>query len=120
MGEAPPTLRIEPIIADRWDDLLQLFGPNGAYSNCWCTCFRRTGRESSAGCTNRGAGNRSLLRSLVDDGRVPGLLAYRGDEPVGWVSVLGRPLPRSQPNIDTRICADVGSPAAPELDRLGS
>lgn len=90
MAGQPPPVRLEPVTPDRWDDLLGLFGPNGAYSNCWCTFFRQTGRDFSAGCTNRGAGNRSLLRSLVGDGRVPGLLAYRGDDPVGWVSVAPR------------------------------
>lgn len=90
MSGASPHLRVEPVTPDRWDDLLRLFGPNGAYSNCWCSFFRQTGREFSAGCTNRGAGNRSLLRTLVRDGRVPGLLAYRDDEPVGWVSVAPR------------------------------
>lgn len=90
MGGASSDLRVEPVTPDRWDDLLRLFGPNGAYSNCWCSFFRQTGREFSAGCTNRGAGTRTLLRSVVRRGRVPGLLAYRGDEPVGWVSVAPR------------------------------
>jgi GNAT superfamily N-acetyltransferase len=31
-----------------------------------------------------------LLRRLTADGTVPGLLAYRGDEPIGWVSVAPR------------------------------
>lgn len=90
MGGASPDLRVEPVTPDRWDDLHRLFGPNGAYANCWCSFFRRTGREFSSGCANRGAGNHSLLRSLVRGGRVPGLLAYRDGEPVGWVSVAPR------------------------------
>lgn len=91
MSAAAPALRVEPATADRWDDLARLFGPNGAYSNCWCTFFRQTGAEFGAGCANRGQGNRAMLRSLVRDGAVPGLLAYRDDEPVGWVSVAPRP-----------------------------
>lgn len=35
----------------------------------------------------RGAGNRRRLRRLVQAGPPPGLLAYDGDEPVGWVAV---------------------------------
>ena len=91
MSTATPALRVEPVTPDRWDDLARLFGPNGAYSNCWCTFFRQTGREFGEGCRDRGAGNRAMLRTLVRDAEVPGLLAYRGDEPVGWVSVAPRP-----------------------------
>ena len=31
--------------------------------------------------------NRNELKTLVDAGHVPGLIAYRGREPVGWVSL---------------------------------
>jgi ribosomal protein S18 acetylase RimI-like enzyme len=34
-----------------------------------------------------GAGTRRLLRARVDAGPRPGLLAYRGGAPVGWVQV---------------------------------
>lgn len=84
-------LRIHPLTHERWPDLLRLFGPNGAYSNCWCAFQRVSGREFSAGCSNRGAGNRALLRRLTDEGRSPGLIGYREGEPVGWVSVGPRP-----------------------------
>ena len=30
-------LDIAPATPARWDDLVGLFGPNGAYANCWCT-----------------------------------------------------------------------------------
>ncbi|HEX6127534.1 MAG TPA: GNAT family N-acetyltransferase [Candidatus Limnocylindria bacterium] len=80
-----------PLTAERWPDLERLFGPSGAYSNCWCTFQRVTGREFSAGCRNRGAGNRSLLRRLTDDRRRPGLIGYRDGEPVGWISLGPRP-----------------------------
>jgi GNAT superfamily N-acetyltransferase len=85
-----PGIEVRPLTADRWADLLTLFGPSGAYSNCWCTWWRQTGSEFGRGCENRGAGNRALLASLTREGRVPGLIAYRDDEPVGWVSVAPR------------------------------
>jgi GNAT superfamily N-acetyltransferase len=37
-----------------------------------------------------GAVNRRELRSLVQTDPAPGLLAYRGDEPVGWVALAPR------------------------------
>lgn len=84
-------LETQPLTPDRWPDLERLFGPSGAYSNCWCAFQRVSGREFSAGCTNRGAGNRALLRRLTEDGGRPGLIGYRDGEPVGWVSVGPRP-----------------------------
>ncbi len=105
-----------PLTPRRWADLERLFGPNGAYSNCWCAFQRVTGREFSAGCANRGAGNRALLRALTDERRRPGLIGYREGEPVGWVSVgprtefgriLRSPITRLDP--DERADASVWS-----------
>jgi GNAT superfamily N-acetyltransferase len=84
-------LDAQPLTPERWPDLERLFGPSGAYSNCWCAFQRVSGREFSAGCANRGAGNRALLRRLADDGGRPGLIGYRDGQPVGWVSVGPRP-----------------------------
>lgn len=86
-----PALVAFPLTQDRWTDLERLFGPNGAYSNCWCAFQRVTGREFSAGCANGGAGNRALLRGLTDEGRRPGLIGYRDGAAVGWASVGPRP-----------------------------
>ena len=82
-----PALVARPLTPDRWPDLERLFGPSGAYSNCWCAFQRLTGREFSAGCEKRGAGNRALLRRLTEAEGRPGLIAYREEEPVGWVSI---------------------------------
>ncbi|HJQ96131.1 MAG TPA: GNAT family N-acetyltransferase [Acidimicrobiia bacterium] len=68
----------------RWSDLEKLFGPNGAYSNCWCTWWILTGKEFSEA---RPGDRRSILEGLVANGEKPGLLAYRGKEPVGWCAV---------------------------------
>lgn len=38
----------------------------------------------------KGAGNKRALKKLVRSGRVPGLLAYAGKEPVAWVSLAPR------------------------------
>ena len=70
--------------ADRWDDLLALFGPNGAYSNCWCTWWLMTASAWDAASPSR---RRDLLRDKVEAGPDPGLLAYRNNEPVGWCAV---------------------------------
>ncbi len=78
---------IHPLTPDRWDDLLALSGDHGAFSGCWCMWWRRTGKEFSQG----SASNRAAFRQLVDDGVVPGLLAYAAGQPVGWTSLGPRP-----------------------------
>jgi GNAT superfamily N-acetyltransferase len=49
--------------------------------------WRLTRREFTEG---QGEGNRRALKQIVDSGRVPGILAYSGREPVGWCSVAPR------------------------------
>lgn len=68
-----------------WGDLVELFeapGPRGGRTdpaNCWCVVWRDSYRTPDA--------NRAVLKEHVDDGRRPGLLAYRDGRAVGWVSV---------------------------------
>lgn len=107
----PGQLEALPLTPARWSDLERLFGPNGAYSNCWCAYQRLTGREFSEGCANRGAGNRALLRALTDGRRRPGLIGYQDDVPVGWVSVgprteFGRILRSPITRLDADAAAD--------------
>jgi len=89
-----PTLRIVPLTAERWPDLERLFGVRGACGGCWCMWWRLPRREFLAGKVPgagvKGEGNRRAFRRVVEDGEVPGLLAYEGDEPVGWVAVQPR------------------------------
>lgn len=81
------TLAIHPLTPDRWGDLEALFGKNGAYSNCWCTYWllKRSDFDAASGVKKR-----ALLRSVVDEGAEPGLLAYEEGAPVGWVALQPR------------------------------
>jgi GNAT superfamily N-acetyltransferase len=84
-------LDVEPATAERWADLVDLFerrGPRGGRRNvpaygCWCMYWRDRSLE-------HGAPKKRALGSLVRAGRDPGLLAYDGDEAVGWISVAPR------------------------------
>ena len=76
-------MEFHPVTPDRWDDLVDLFGPNGAYSGCWCMWNRQTNAQFDA---HHGDDNRESLHSLVEE-RPPGLLAYADGVPVGWVSL---------------------------------
>jgi GNAT superfamily N-acetyltransferase len=78
---------VRPVTPSRWEDLEGLFGPNGAYANCWCMWWRMPSREfDEAG----GPAKRKALKELTGRREPPGLLAYRNGEAVGWVSVAPR------------------------------
>jgi ribosomal protein S18 acetylase RimI-like enzyme len=86
----PAKLTILPLTPDRWTDLETLFSAKGCSvaRRCWCTYYRRSGsRGSTSSWSMDSRANRSDLKQLVDSGRPPGLIAYRGRVPVGWVSV---------------------------------
>jgi GNAT superfamily N-acetyltransferase len=85
-----PPLEVHPVTPDRWDDLVRLFGANGAYANCWCMWWRLRSADFDDGVKEKGKGNRAAMRELVEAGAVPGLIAWRGDQPVGWVSIAAR------------------------------
>jgi len=79
-------IRIVPVTPAHWPDLETLFGEKGACAGCWCMWMRLPLAEFRRG---KGEGNRRALRALVAK-RPPGLLAYAGSEPVGWVATAPR------------------------------
>jgi GNAT superfamily N-acetyltransferase len=83
---APP-LAFRPATPERWTDVERLFGRNGACGGCWCRFWKQDNAAYRAG---KGERNRAALRRSVRGGEVPGLIAYAGDEPVGWVAVEPR------------------------------
>jgi GNAT superfamily N-acetyltransferase len=83
----PPALDVRPLTPDRFPELERLFGPRGACAGCWCMWWRLPRAEFEAG---KGEGNRAALRAYVHGGKVPGLVAYEGELPVGWVAVEPR------------------------------
>lgn len=83
----PGGLRVVPATPEAWPDVEQVLDRPGSVKGCWCMFFRQTPEERRSAW---GEGNRQALERLVRDHRCPGLLAYRGAEPVGWVSVAPR------------------------------
>jgi ribosomal protein S18 acetylase RimI-like enzyme len=80
-------LEIRPVDAGRWDDLQTVLNGGGDGHSCqcmWPVLPRREWRASSV--DDRGG----LLKAEVASAP-PGLLAYAGSEPVGWVRVGPRP-----------------------------
>jgi GNAT superfamily N-acetyltransferase len=78
---------IHPVTRDRWADLERLFGPKGAYFNCWCMYWRVRRRDFRA---MEPGERKAALRAWVRSGAEPGLLAYRGGKPVAWCAVAPR------------------------------
>jgi ribosomal protein S18 acetylase RimI-like enzyme len=93
MGTSDGVVRVEPLTADRWDDAVAVFGTRGDPASCWCQFFRLGGREwrQSTAETNREALRGQCLDAQARELPPPGLLAYVGEEPAGWVALAPRP-----------------------------
>lgn len=84
---SPDDFIFAPLTPDRWADLVALFGPRGASGGCWCMWWRLKRSEFDA---QKGDGNRAAFRAVVENGPPPGVLAYAGDQPVGWCAIAPR------------------------------
>ncbi|TDJ32110.1 MAG: GNAT family N-acetyltransferase [Gammaproteobacteria bacterium] len=80
-------LRFKPLTPKTWPDFRSLFGPKGACAGCWCMYFVQTQGEFES---RKGEKNRRAMKRRVDAGEVPGILAYDGDEAIGWCAVAPR------------------------------
>jgi GNAT superfamily N-acetyltransferase len=76
-----------PLTADLWTDFENLFGPRGACGGCWCMFWKLRGKAFDE---NKGEPARQMQKSVVESGVVPGLLAFAGNDPVGWIAVEPR------------------------------
>jgi GNAT superfamily N-acetyltransferase len=81
---AKSEIEVHPVTRQCWDDLVELFGPSGAYSGCWCMFWRVKSFEFEA---NGNKGNRKAMQHIVERNEIPGLLAYIDNRPVGWISL---------------------------------
>ena len=97
------TFRVEPATSARFDDVATMLGPRNQTSNvCWCLSHRVDAA------TNRalvGPARREYVRELTGRPVAPGVLAYDGDEVVGWAAIAPRadlPFARSTkiPHVD--------------------
>jgi GNAT superfamily N-acetyltransferase len=86
-AQASTEISVQPLTAARWPDMVELAGKRGMFAGCWCMWFRRRNADWWAA---GNAGNRDAFQGLVQDEREPGLLAYAGGKPVGWVSLAPR------------------------------
>jgi GNAT superfamily N-acetyltransferase len=97
------TIDVRPASHDRFPDVATMLGPKRPDANvCWCLSHRldAAANRSLVG-PDRGAYVEELTRRPV----APGVLAYEGDEVVGWAAVAPRselPFARSRkiPHVD--------------------
>lgn len=89
--EIETTLAIHPLTPTRMDDLGTVLKQSWG-SSCWCTFPRMTDAElrELPGAGSARQRKRDAMTRLARRRRAPGLLAYDGDSPVGWVAVAPR------------------------------
>ena len=80
-------LEFWPLTLERWPDFEELFGIHGAYGGCWCMWWRLKRREFEK---QQGEGNRLAMKSIVESGEIPGILAYLNRKAIGWCSIAPR------------------------------
>ena len=85
MAAKPTTVQfvVHSLTADRSDDLVEVFGPNGAYGGCWCMDWRVPRDVYSPG-----ESNQRRPRSLVDR---PTALGLRRRVQESWTTVPTSP-----------------------------
>jgi GNAT superfamily N-acetyltransferase len=97
------SIEVRPANATRFDDVATMLGPkNPTSSVCWCLSHRvdaKTNKELV------GPARGEHVRRLCSRDVAPGVLAYEGDEVVGWAAVAPRaelPFARSRkiPHVD--------------------
>lgn len=77
-------LEVRPVTKGNWDDFVRLFESRGAPHFCWCTPYRIPSQHLTAD------ERRAHMHGLVQEGTPVGVIAYDGDEPVGWCSIAPR------------------------------
>jgi GNAT superfamily N-acetyltransferase len=88
---AEAAIRVVPANAAGWDDLRAIFGERGQGAVCWCQRYKLAPGEAFK---HHAASERAeRLRAQAGCGRpgpTSGLVAFRGEEPVGWCAVEPR------------------------------
>src|SRR3954470_15214077 len=101
----PESVVVEPLTAQTFDALADLFMEGGDPRSCWCMFWRLAAKDFSAA---RVPQLRGGLEALAGEPLPPGLVALRGDRAVGWCSLGPREdfqrLERSRviPRVDDR------------------
>lgn len=97
---------IEVRPATEFDDVATLVGPKKPSSNvCFCLSYRLSNKEHLS---LHGTQRADRMRQLCAEEPPPGVVAYQGDEPVGWAAV--------HPRADTSFARNRRIPHVDDLD----
>lgn len=77
-------VEVYPATAERWKDIVSLFGAKGAYAGCWCMFWRLDRADFKK---MKGEGTKAVLQGMTANNDVAGLLVYVDGEPIGWCSI---------------------------------
>ena len=80
-------LTFQPLTLENWKDLEKLFGEDSICRSCWCMWWRQSSSEWEK---RRDSERKEALRTIVSQGKTPGILAYSDGQPVGWCSISPR------------------------------
>jgi GNAT superfamily N-acetyltransferase len=101
-----PGMVIEVRPATTFDDVATVVGPKRPDANaCWCLSYRIPSKENLA---LSGAARGDRVRELVREDPPPGVLAYDGEEVVGWAGI--------HPRADTTFARNRKIPHVDDLD----
>ncbi|MBN9241541.1 MAG: GNAT family N-acetyltransferase [Mesorhizobium sp.] len=75
---------VEPVTPALWLAFEDLFGRQGACYGCWCTHFRLPPAVRRENDRQR---NKDYIRSRIETGPPPGLLAFEDGQAIGWMQV---------------------------------
>ena len=100
-------MAIRVVPATAFDDVETMVGPKRPDANvCWCLSYRLTSSKENRELVGPARGER--VRQLVAQSPPPGVLAYDGDDVVGWAAV--------HPRADTSFARNRKIPHVDELD----
>jgi GNAT superfamily N-acetyltransferase len=95
-------VRVVSVADAPWHDVQTVFGTRGDPSTCWCQFFKMDKAEWKN--ATRASCEPLLQQQVRDLNPPPGVVAYLGDEPVGWCAVEPR---RNYPELHrTRVAPD--------------
>ena len=99
-------MSIEVRPASSFDDVATMLGPKRPDANvCWCLSYRIPSKEHLA---LQGPARGERVKQLVREDPPPGVLAYDGDEVVGWAAI--------HPRADTTFARNRKIPHLDDLD----
>jgi GNAT superfamily N-acetyltransferase len=97
---------IEVRPATQFEDVRTMVGPKRPDANvCWCLSYRIPSKQNLE---LRGTARGDLVRELVGQDPPPGVLAYDGDDVVGWAAV--------HPRADTSFARNRRIPQVDDLE----